>query len=200
MGETRKFKMTKLLVLCTVILVISVGVLTYFRPGQLRIVSVAEMTETTDSATAQREIHGILEEYYELARRNDHEALKKFSEEISAPEYQYSSEIGVMDKAATLRFFDSLEVEFLSAEFEDLTVQIHGNVAIAIYRDVSQISSNGDFMKTPMRFTNVWVKRDGKWRIVAEHSSEIAPPRELLPKHPLADNFAEKQTEPKSGG
>jgi len=184
--------MTKLLVLCTVILVISVGVLTYFKPGQLRIVTIAEMTETTDAATAEREIHGILEEYYELARRNDHEALKKFSEEISAPEYQYSSEIGVMDKAATLRFFDSLEIEFLSAEFEDLTVQVHGNVAIAIYRDVSQISSNGDFMKTPMRFTNVWVKRDGKWRIVAEHSSEIAPPRELLPKHPLADNFAEK--------
>ena len=184
--------MTKLLILCTVILVIFVGVLSYLKPGQWRIVTIAEMTETTDSVTAEREIRAILEKYYEIARSNDHEALKQFSEEISAPEYQYSSEIGVMDKAATFRFFDSLDIEFLSAEFDDLTVQVHGNTAIAIYRDVSQISSNGDFVKTPMRFTNVWVRRIGKWLIVAEHSSHLAAPRELVPKHPHADNFAEK--------
>jgi len=183
--------MTKLLILCAVILVIAVSILIYVVPGLPRIIAVAEMTETTDATTAKREIRGILEKYYEIARSNDHEALKKFSEEISASEYQYSSEIGVMDKTATFRFFDSLEVEFLSAEFDDLTIQIHGNTAIAKYRDVSQISSNGNFVKIPMRFTNVWLKRDGKWRIVAEHSSEITAPRELLPNPPLADNFAE---------
>lgn len=169
--------MTKFLILCAVILVIAVSILIYVKPELLRNITVAEMTETTNAATAEHEIRGILERYYEIARSNDHEALKKFSGEISAPEYQYSSELGVMNKEATFRFFDSLKVEFLSAEYNDLTIQVHGNTVIAKYRDVSQINSNGNFVKTPMRFTNVWVKRDGKWRIVAEHSSDLASPR-----------------------
>ena len=37
-------------------------------------------------------------------------------------------------------------------------------------------------MVQPLRFTNVWIKRDGKWLIVAEHSSRETASRELIPK------------------
>ena len=77
--------MTKLLILCTVILVIFVGVLSYLKPGQWRIVTVAEMTETTDSVTAEREIRAILEKYYEIGRSNDHEALKSLARKFPLP-------------------------------------------------------------------------------------------------------------------
>jgi ketosteroid isomerase-like protein len=97
-----------------------------------------------------------------------------------------------MDKAAAIRHFDSFDIKFVRAEFEDLTVQVHGDdAAIAKYRDVSTVKTNGILTKKPVQFTNVWVKKDGAWKIVAEHSSVAAPP-ELLPRNRFADNLARK--------
>ena len=190
--------MKKFLILCLAILTITVGVLAYVKSGQTKIITLAAVTteavtetKTETTTAAENEIRAILERYYEIARTNDREALKNFSREISAPEYVYSSELGTMDKTAAFRLFDSMKIEFASADFDDLTVQLHGDTAIAKYRDFSKVRANGDFMRTPMRFTNVWVKRGGKWQIVAEHSSVVQPPK-LLPRHPLADNLARK--------
>lgn len=183
--------MTKILILCTVIAVVSISVMAYIKPGQIKNVIVTEKMMTTDDAASEREIRGILEKYYEIARLNDSESLKNFSRSISAPEYRYSSELGVMDKEAALKLFDSVKARFINAEFDDLTIQIHGDTAVAKYRDFSKIRIGRETMQTPMRFTNVWQRRDGRWLIVAEHSSLIAPP-ELKPQNLLKDKIAKK--------
>jgi hypothetical protein len=155
--------------------------------------ATTETIETNKTTTAaEAEIRRLLERYYEIADTGDREKLRNFSREISAPEYLYSSEFGVMDKAAAIRHFDSFDIKFVRAEFEDLTVQVHGDdAAIAKYRDVSTVKTNGILTKKPVQFTNVWVKKDGAWKIVAEHSSVAAPP-ELLPRNRFADNLARK--------
>ncbi len=192
--------MKKILGLCGVLLLITVGVLAYVKPGQTKLLTVTAMnTQKTDvaakqsaTATAESEIRGLLERYYEIARAGDREALKRFSCEISAPEYRYSSELGVMDKAAAIRHFDALDLKFIHAGIDGLTVQIHGeDTAIAKYLDISTVKANGVVTKKPMQFTNVWVKQNGAWKIVAEHSS-FAAPRELLPRNRFADNLARK--------
>jgi SnoaL-like domain len=192
--------MKKILGLCGVFLLITVGVLAYVKPGQIKSVTLAAVNAppTTDAAkndeaaTSESEIRGILERYYEIARTGDREALKNFSREISAPEYKYSSELGVMDKAAAIRHFDALDLEFVSAGFNGLTVQVHGgDTAIAKYLDISTVKANGIVTKKPMQLTNVWVKQNGAWQIVAEHSS-FAAPTELLPRNRFADNVARR--------
>lgn len=192
--------MKKILGLCGVLLVITVGVLAHVKPGQTKLLTVTAMnTQATDTAakqseavTAESEIRGILERYYEIAQAGDREALKRFSTEISAPEYRYSSELGVMDKAAAIRHFDALDLKFISAGFDGLTVQVHGeDAAIAKYLDISTVKANGIVTKKPMQFTGVWVKQNGVWKIAAEHSS-FAAPRELLPRNRFADNLARK--------
>jgi hypothetical protein len=191
--------MRKILGLCGVFLLITVGVLSYVKPGQTKQAAPAAVNvqATTDAsaknetAAAEAEISAILERYYEIARTGNREALKNFSLAISAPEYRYSSELGVMDKAAAIRYFDALDLKFVHAGFEELNVQVHGNAAIAKYLDVSTVKANSVITKKPMQFTNVWVKQNGAWKIVAEHSS-FAAPRELLPRNRLADNLARK--------
>jgi hypothetical protein len=191
--------MTKVLGLCAVFLFVAVGVLAYVKPGQTKHVAVAEinMQATTcaaaksDTAATEMEIRGILERFYEIARAGDRNALKNFSREISAPEYRYSSELGVMDKAAAIKYFDSLDLKFVQAGFEKLNVQVHGDAAIAKYLDVSTVKANGVITKKPMQFTNVWVKQNDTWKIVAEHSN-FAAPSELLPRNRFADNLARK--------
>ena len=191
--------MQKILGLCGVFLLVAVGVLAYVKPGQTKQAAPAAVNvqATTDAsaknetAAAEAEISAILERYYEIARTGNREALKNFSLAISAPEYRYSSELGVMDKAAAIRYFDALDLKFVHAGFEELNVQVHGNAAIAKYLDVSTVKATSVITKKPMQFTNVWVKQNGAWKIVAEHSS-FAAPRELLPRNRLADNLARK--------
>jgi ketosteroid isomerase-like protein len=195
--------MKRFLGLCGALLIVTVGVLAYLDVGQRSATTLAPATATAATATpetaanetaanetaaVEREIRGLLEKYYAMARTNDRAALKNFSREITAPEYRYSSENGVTDKEATLRLLESLNVEYLSTAFDDLTVQVYGDAAIAKYRDISEIRIGKQTQKKQMRFTNVWVRRDGKWQIVAEHSTILAPAK-LLPRHPRADKL-----------
>ncbi|MCY7345796.1 MAG: nuclear transport factor 2 family protein [Pyrinomonadaceae bacterium] len=136
----------------------------YVKSGQTKIITLAAVTteaaaetKTETTTAAENEIRRILAQYYAIARTNDRAALKNFSREVSTPEYLYTSELGTMDKTTAFRLFDSMKIEFASADFDDLTVQIHGDTAIAKYRDFSKVRANGDFVRTPMRFTNVWV-------------------------------------------
>ncbi len=180
--------------LCGILLLVMIGGLGYFKPGQTESAMLAapETAPADVERSPESEIRGILEQYYEIARRGDRNALKKFSEEISLPEYRYSSELGVMDKAAAIRYFETLDLQFVTAGFETLTVQVYGTTtAIAKYRDISTVKINGSVTKRPVQFTNVWINQNGMWKIAAEHSS-IAEPRELMPRNRFADKLAGK--------
>lgn len=186
------------LVLCAAAFLVLMGILFHAEFGASTPTASAspnapQTAETTETANAdETEIQRILEKYYEIARTGDRAALKDFSQKISAPEYLYSSELGVMDKQAAMRHFDALDLKFVAPAFENLTIQVHGaDAAIAKYRDVSTVKINGVLMSKPTQFTNVWVKQDGAWKIAAEHSSRTAP-SELLPRNRFADNLARK--------
>jgi len=72
-----------------------------------------------------------------------------------------------------------------------LTVQVYSDAAVAKYLDVSEIRTGKQTQKKQRCFTNVRVKQNGAWKIVAEHSNVLAPAK-LLPRHPLADKMARK--------
>jgi hypothetical protein len=54
---------------------------------------------------------------------------------------------------------------------DDYKVTVHGNMAIMTHRATVQGVRNIQF-----RSTHIWMKRNGKWQIVAHHGSRIAPP------------------------
>lgn len=191
--------MKKSLILFLVTFLILMGILLYAEFGASSQTTSASQNETTAKAkkrevatAAETEIRRILERYYEIAGTGDRQALNDFSTDISAPEYLYSSELGVMDKQAAMRQLDAVDMKFVSPAFENLTIQVHGaDAAIAKYRDTSTVKINGILSTRPMQFTNVWVKQNGTWKITAEHST-YASPRELLPGNRFADNLARK--------
>jgi ketosteroid isomerase-like protein len=61
----------------------------------------------------------------------------------------------------------------MSAENEDMKVVRHGDTAIANYRFV--VKATGPAMDVSRRYraTNVWMKQDGRWQIVAAHMSFV---------------------------
>ena len=52
------------------------------------------------------------------------------------------------------------EVRCSVLRFEDLTVQVYGDAAIAKYLDVLEIRTGNQTQKKQTRFTNEWVRRD----------------------------------------
>jgi ketosteroid isomerase-like protein len=61
----------------------------------------------------------------------------------------------------------------MSAENEDMKVVRHGDTAIANYRFVVKVSGPAMDVSRRYRATNVWMKQDGRWQIIAAHMSFV---------------------------
>ena len=73
---------------------------------------------------------------------------------------------GLADRQQALASGQKFEA---SAENEDMKVITHGDTAIATYRFVVKVKGSNINVDRRYRTTNVWVKRDGRWQIVAAH-------------------------------
>lgn len=56
---------------------------------------------------------------------------------------------------------------------EDVRLRRYGDTAVVTGTSVQSGVSNGQPWNGRFRFTRVWVRRDGQWRMVASHSSRI---------------------------
>jgi len=60
-----------------------------------------------------------------------------------------------------------------SAENEDMKVAAHGDTAISSYRFIVRIKGQNIDVHRRYRATNVWMKRDGRWQVVAGHMAFV---------------------------
>ena len=60
-----------------------------------------------------------------------------------------------------------------SCDNEDVTVATHGDTAIANYRFVVKFTGPNVDVHRRYRTTNVWIKRDGRWQIIAAHTAFV---------------------------
>lgn len=58
---------------------------------------------------------------------------------------------------------------------EDVEVRIHGDTGVVTGTSVQAGVTGGQPFSGRFRFTRVWVRRDGGWRMVASHSSRVVP-------------------------
>jgi ketosteroid isomerase-like protein len=66
----------------------------------------------------------------------------------------------------------------MSSDNEDMKVASHGDTAIANYRFVVTVKGPGIDVQRRYRATNVWLRRDGRWQIVAAHMAFVLDPKQ----------------------
>jgi ketosteroid isomerase-like protein len=66
-----------------------------------------------------------------------------------------------------------------SYDKEDLKVSAAGDAAVASYRFVVRIQGDGIDVHRRYRTTNVWMKRQGRWQIVAAHTGLVLSPKQI---------------------
>lgn len=78
----------------------------------------------------------------------------------------------VMKKADSLAIWRSGRMKFERYATSDLEVAVFGDAAVVTGRLVRQRSTSGQSTVDDWRFTKVYVRREGTWRVVAWHASE----------------------------
>lgn len=133
------------------------------------------------ASTAEREILEREAELTEATQRVDVEALDR----LYADDIIFTGVTGaicdksvIMDEArrgeAERRKAAETKHFVASYEKDDLKVVARGDAAVTNYRFVVTIERDGQRMTHPYRTTNVWMKRQLVWQVVAGHTSVIA--------------------------
>ena len=115
-----------------------------------------------------------LERDWEQANaKNDTAALER----ILAPEYVTTDSDGrLMTRAETFARRKSGAVKFTTFTQDDYKVHVVGDTAIVTGRSTIKGIRDGKEWSGQERWTDVFVRRNGRWQAVATHSSRIATP------------------------
>jgi ketosteroid isomerase-like protein len=98
-----------------------------------------------------------------------------FFDRIMADDYTWTSPWGeVLTKTHNLALVKSGEDVITSWVLAEMKVRVYRDAAVVSGRDTIKETYKGEDISSQNRWTHTWVKRAGRWRCVAAHSSEIA--------------------------
>lgn len=98
----------------------------------------------------------------------------KFIESVLAPEWSVTQADGqVLTRATVLgQMFDRVRISSMAVD--DVSVVLIGDTAVVRGRTLATGTSDGVSATARIRFTDVFIKRRGKWQAVASHASSLA--------------------------
>jgi ketosteroid isomerase-like protein len=79
----------------------------------------------------------------------------------------------VRTKPQVISDFTSGGLKFQSITTDDVRVRVYGNTAVETGRSIMSGQDKGKTVPHDNRFTRVWVKQHGRWRLVANHYSSL---------------------------
>jgi len=82
----------------------------------------------------------------------------------------------VRNKSEVVADFTSHALTYQSITTDDVLVRVYGNTAVETGRSTMVGQDRGKTVPRDNRFTRVWVMKDGRWQLVANHYSLLATP------------------------
>ena len=117
----------------------------------------------------------------QVIRQVDHERIQaQIGADAAALDRIYADDfigIGpsgtVRAKPQVLADFTSGDLKFQSITTDDVQVRVYGNTAVETGRSIMIGQDKGKAVPRDNRFTRVWIKQFGHWRLVANHYSTL---------------------------
>ena len=81
----------------------------------------------------------------------------------------------VRTKPQVIADFTSGDLKFQSITTDDVQVRVYGNTAVETGRSTMIGQDKGKAVPRDNRFTRVWIKQVGRWRLVSNHYSSLIP-------------------------
>src|SRR5262245_27946508 len=79
----------------------------------------------------------------------------------------------VRTKPQVLVDFTSHDLKFQSITTDDVRIRVYGNTVVETGRSTMVGQDKGRVVPRDNRFTRVWVRRQGRWQLVANHYSTL---------------------------
>lgn len=103
-------------------------------------------------------------------------------EPLLADDLTYTHSTGQVESKA--RFLESIAsgaLVYRSIEPEEVVVRVYGETAVLTGRVVMRVETREQSLVLPARFTSVYVRRDGLWRLAAWQSTRLPEPPKPQP-------------------
>lgn len=84
------------------------------------------------------------------------------------------SDMQVLNKAKAIGIVRSGKVKFQRYETSDIRIRVYDNAAVVAGRLQRTRNAGGHTAEDDWRFTKVYIRRAGTWRVVAWHASTVA--------------------------
>ena len=94
-------------------------------------------------------------------------------EELLGAEFSLLGAAGELDREGFLEAAAGpYEIEDFS--YEEIDLQVYGNTAVIVSRYRQQARLDGRDLTRELKVTDVWVRRDARWRLVRRHATIAA--------------------------
>ena len=118
-------------------------------------------------------IRALEERRFAAMMRRDAEALAA----ILADDLTYTHSSGQLEtKAQFLESIRSGAIQYTGILPESLDVRLYGDTAVVTGKGTFKVRMQGEDRSLPLRFTDVYVRRDGGWQMVAWQSTRLPEP------------------------
>ena len=120
----------------------------------------------------EEEIGKMEEELTQTESRLDVDALDR----IYADDIMVTAPIGIcVDKPAVMSEIRMAAEKAIIGRYDkdDLRVRVFGDTAVSSYRMTAWATVEGAEIKRALCITNVWMKRNSNWQIVARHTASL---------------------------
>ena len=120
----------------------------------------------------EQEISRLEERLTETEMRVDVDALDR----VYADDIMVTAPIGIcVDKPAVMNEVREAAAKAVVGRYDksDLKVRAFGDTAVSSYRATAEATFEGTEIKRQLCITNVWMKRNGDWQIVARHTASL---------------------------
>jgi ketosteroid isomerase-like protein len=120
----------------------------------------------------EKQILWLEEELTQTEMRVDVEALDR----TYADDIMVTAPIGIcVDKPAVMTEIRQAAEKAVVDRYDkdDVKVRAYGDTAVSSYRMTAEATFEGTQIKRSLCITNVWMKRDGQWQIVARHTASL---------------------------
>jgi len=118
----------------------------------------------------EQEVLNVERAWTEAHLRGDVQTL----EEIMAFDYvKIQPDGSLSDKRATLASYQPDKRAWDVARGDEYNVRVYGDTAVVIGRWTARGINHGESFDYAARFLSIYVRRDGRWQMVAEQSTDI---------------------------
>ena len=130
----------------------------------------AKDSSSKQSGNVDQTLMHIEQEMLDALLKGDASANERYL----ADTYVFTDPDGmVMDKTRMIADLKSGDLKFESSKVDDMKVRGYGDAAVVTYGTTDKGTYKGKDLSGRYRWTDVFVKRNGRWQIVATHGTRV---------------------------